>query len=57
MMLQKHEILTEIHKGCLVAVIRGKNKEDAVEISKHAFLGGIRSRDHILHTWGRRGNF
>ena len=51
-MLQKHEILNEIHNGCLVAVIRGKNKEDAVEISKHAFLGGIRSLEVTFSTPG-----
>lgn len=42
-MLQKYEVLNEMHEGYLVAVIRGKNKEDAVEILKHAFKGGIRS--------------
>ena len=51
-MLQKFEILSEIHKGYLVAVIRGKNKEDAVEISKQAFQGGIRSLEVTFSTPG-----
>jgi 2-dehydro-3-deoxyphosphogluconate aldolase / (4S)-4-hydroxy-2-oxoglutarate aldolase len=50
--LQKFEILSEIHKGYLVAVIRGKNKEDAVEISKQAFQGGIRSLEVTFSTPG-----
>lgn len=54
-MLQKHEILNEINKGCLVAAIRGKNKEDAVEISKYAFLGGIRSLEVTFSTPGAEG--
>ena len=33
-MLPKFEVLNDMHKGYMVAVIRGKNKEDAVEISK-----------------------
>ncbi|WP_102345095.1 bifunctional 2-keto-4-hydroxyglutarate aldolase/2-keto-3-deoxy-6-phosphogluconate aldolase [Bacillus sp. Marseille-P3661] len=51
-MLQKYEILNEMHKGYLVAVIRGKNKEDAVEISKEAFKGGIRSLEITFSTPG-----
>src|SRR3954451_19281164 len=50
--LQKFEILSEMHKGYLVAVIRGKNKEDAVEISKQAFKGGIRSLEVTFSTSG-----
>lgn len=51
-MLQKHEILSEMHKGYLVAVIRGKNKEDAVEIAKQTFQGGIRSLEITFSTPG-----
>ena len=51
-MLQKFEVLSEMHKGYAVAVIRGKNKEDAVEISKHAFKGGIRSLEVTFSTPG-----
>ncbi len=51
-MLQKFETLNEMHKGYLVAVIRGKNKEDAVEISKQAFKGGIRSLEVTFSTPG-----
>ncbi len=51
-MLQKFEVLNEIHKGYLVAVIRGKNKEDAVEISKQAYQGGIRSLEVTFSTPG-----
>ena len=36
-MLPKFEVLKEMHKGYAVAVIRGKNKQDAVEISKACF--------------------
>ncbi len=51
-MLQKHEILSEIHSGYLVAVIRGKDKDEAVEISKQAFQGGIRSLEVTFSTPG-----
>ena len=51
-MLQKYEVLNEMHKGYLVAVVRGKNKEDAVEISKQAFQGGIRSLEVTFSTPG-----
>lgn len=51
-MLQKYEVLNEMHDNYLVAVIRGKNKEDAVEISKQAFKGGIRSLEVTFSTPG-----
>lgn len=51
-MLPKFEVLNEMHKGYAVAVIRGKNKEDAVEISKAAFKGGIRSLEVTFSTPG-----
>lgn len=51
-MLQKYEVLNSMHSGYLVAVIRGKNKEDAVEISKQAFEGGIRSLEVTFSTPG-----
>ncbi|MED4227532.1 bifunctional 2-keto-4-hydroxyglutarate aldolase/2-keto-3-deoxy-6-phosphogluconate aldolase [Neobacillus cucumis] len=48
--MQKYEVLDEMHKGYIVAVIRGKNKEEAVEISKQAFEGGIRSIEVTFST-------
>lgn len=51
-MLQRYEVLNEMHKGYLVAVVRGKNKEEAVEISKQAFQGGIRSLEITFSTQG-----
>lgn len=51
-MLPKFETLQEMHEGYAVAVIRGKNKQDAVEISKAAFQGGIRSLEVTFSTPG-----
>lgn len=51
-MLRKYETLQAMHDGYLVAVIRGKNKEDAVAISKAAFKGGIRSLEVTFSTPG-----
>lgn len=51
-MLPKYEVLKEMHEGYAVAVIRGKNKQDAVEISKAAFRGGIRSLEVTFSTPG-----
>jgi 2-dehydro-3-deoxyphosphogluconate aldolase / (4S)-4-hydroxy-2-oxoglutarate aldolase len=51
-MLQKYEVLSEMHKGYAVAVIRGKNKEDAIAISRAAFKGGIRSLEVTFSTPG-----
>lgn len=51
-MINKYDVLNEMHEGYLVAVIRGKNKEDAVEISKQAFQGGIRSLEVTFSTPG-----
>lgn len=51
-MLPKFEVLREMHKGYLVAVVRGKNKDEAVEISKQAFAGGIRSIEVTFSTPG-----
>ncbi|WP_458415365.1 bifunctional 2-keto-4-hydroxyglutarate aldolase/2-keto-3-deoxy-6-phosphogluconate aldolase [Schinkia sp. CFF1] len=50
--MQRYEVLNEMHKGYLVAVVRGKNKEEAVEISKQAFQGGIRSLEITFSTQG-----
>ena len=49
---QNLKYLNEMHEGYAVAVIRGKNKEDAVEISKAAFKGGIRSLEVTFSTPG-----
>lgn len=51
-MIQKYEVLQEMHKGYLVAVIRGKSSEDAVEVGKSAFKGGIRSLEITFSTPG-----
>lgn len=37
------DILNQLKKNYIFAVIRGKSSEDAVEISKHAILGGIKN--------------
>ena len=39
-----------MHEGFLVAVIRGNTKEDAVEIAKEVFKGGIRSLEITFTT-------
>lgn len=49
-MLQKYEVLNEMHEGYLVAVIRGNNKEEAIEIAKQAYKGGIRSLEITFTT-------
>jgi 2-dehydro-3-deoxyphosphogluconate aldolase/(4S)-4-hydroxy-2-oxoglutarate aldolase len=49
-MITKHQTLQEMHDGYVVAVIRGKSKEDAVEIAKHAYKGGIRSMEVTFTT-------
>jgi 2-dehydro-3-deoxyphosphogluconate aldolase/(4S)-4-hydroxy-2-oxoglutarate aldolase len=51
-LLEKLNVLNELHKGYAVAVIRGRNKEDALEIAKHAFKGGIRSLEITFTTPG-----
>jgi len=51
-MIRKYSILNELHKGYLVAVIRGKNIEDAINIAKHAYKGGIRSLEITFTTPG-----
>ncbi|MCF6410058.1 bifunctional 2-keto-4-hydroxyglutarate aldolase/2-keto-3-deoxy-6-phosphogluconate aldolase [Pseudalkalibacillus salsuginis] len=42
-MLMKHSILAEISDSKVVAVIRGQNPEEAVQLSKGAIEGGIRA--------------
>ena len=49
-MLQKFEVLNEMQKGYVVAVVRGKTKEEAVEIAKQAYAGGIRSLEITFTT-------
>lgn len=39
-----------MHEGYAVAVVRGKNKEDAIQIATHAFRGGIRSQEITFTT-------
>lgn len=52
LMLQKYEVLKEIHNHYLVAVIRGKNTEEAIEIAKQAYEGGIHSLEITFSTPG-----
>lgn len=49
-LLQKYEILNKMHEGYVVAVVRGNSKEEAVEIAKQAFKGGIRSLEVTFTT-------
>lgn len=49
-MLQKYKVLSEMQKGYIVAVIRGNSKEEAVEIAKEAYKGGIRSLEITFTT-------
>ena len=49
-MLQKFEVLKEMRDGYVVAVVRGNTKEEAVEIAKQAFKGGIRSLEITFTT-------
>ena len=49
-MLQKFEVLNEMRDGYVVAVVRGNTKEEAVEIAKQAFKGGIRSLEITFTT-------
>ena len=51
-MLKKFETLRKMHEGYAVAVIRGKDKKDAIQIAKHAFQGGIRSLEITFTTPG-----
>lgn len=51
-MLQKYDVLKKINDEYLVAVIRGKNKEEAVEIALQTFKGGIRSLEITFSTPG-----
>lgn len=51
-MLQKYQILNEIHKSYVVAVIRGKDREEAIEIAKQAYSGGIRVLEITFTTPG-----
>lgn len=51
-MIQKYEILQQMHDGYLVAVIRGRSSEEAVEIAKKAFQGGIPSLEITFTTPG-----
>ena len=49
-MIRKHDVLKRMHEGYAVAVVRGKSKDDAVEIAKHAFKGGIVSQEITFTT-------
>ena len=49
-MIRKHDVLKAMHEGYAVAVVRGKTKEDAIEIAKHAFKGGIVSQEITFTT-------
>lgn len=49
-MLKKYETLNKLNQKRLVAVIRGKNAEDAVAIGQAAINGGIESIEVTLTT-------
>lgn len=51
-MIQKYDVLQQMHKGYLVAVIRGNSKEEAVKIATKAFQGGITSLEITFSTPG-----
>lgn len=51
-MLQKYQILKKIHEKYLIAVIRGKDAQDAVEIANHAVKGGITAIEITFSTVG-----
>lgn len=50
--MKKFEVLNNLQRGYLVAVVRGKNKDDAVEIARHAYKGGICSLEITFSTPG-----
>lgn len=51
-MTKKHEILSNLQKNYLFAVVRGSSAEDAVEISKAAYEGGIKNIEVTFTTPG-----
>lgn len=52
MVLTKHETLKEMHDAYLVAVVRGTSAEDAIEIGKKVYEGGIKSLEITFSTPG-----
>ncbi|PFO06244.1 2-dehydro-3-deoxyphosphogluconate aldolase [Bacillus sp. AFS076308] len=51
-MLKKYDILNKIQKGKVVAVVRGRNANDAYEISKACIKGGIKNIEVTFTTPG-----
>ncbi|RYM05750.1 bifunctional 4-hydroxy-2-oxoglutarate aldolase/2-dehydro-3-deoxy-phosphogluconate aldolase [Sporolactobacillus sp. THM7-7] len=49
-MLKKYQTLTQMHQDRLVAVVRGSDAEDAVNISEACIRGGIRSIEVAFTT-------
>lgn len=48
---KKEELmLDQLKENYFFAVVRGKSVEDAIEISKHAILGGIRNIEITFST-------
>ncbi|MCC9861287.1 2-dehydro-3-deoxyphosphogluconate aldolase, partial [Streptococcus agalactiae] len=43
-------MLNQLKNNYFFAVIRGKSSEDALEIAKHAILGGIRNIEVTFST-------
>lgn len=52
MTLTKHETLKEMHEAYLVAVVRGTSAEDAINIGKKVYEGGIKSLEITFSTPG-----
>ncbi|WAA09125.1 bifunctional 2-keto-4-hydroxyglutarate aldolase/2-keto-3-deoxy-6-phosphogluconate aldolase [Fervidibacillus albus] len=49
-MLKKMDVLSKLHQGYAIAVIRGKSKQDAYNIAKYAYKGGIQSLEITFTT-------
>ncbi|MDQ0412330.1 2-dehydro-3-deoxyphosphogluconate aldolase/(4S)-4-hydroxy-2-oxoglutarate aldolase [Mesobacillus stamsii] len=52
MLLKKLDVLRKLNEGYAIAVIRGESSEDAYQIAKHSFNGGIRSLEITFTTPG-----
>jgi 2-dehydro-3-deoxyphosphogluconate aldolase/(4S)-4-hydroxy-2-oxoglutarate aldolase len=49
-MIRKYTVLDQLHQGRIVAVVRGKSAEDAIEISNACISGGIKSIELAFTT-------
>ena len=48
------KFLSEMHEGYLVAVIRGKSKEEGKEIAIQTYKGGIKALEITFSTPGQK---